>query len=388
MNGEERTPTLDDWLTPPHHRRGLHRVEQVVRCATIARGDGAVRELPTAAEPLDWDAITVEATRGGEISGDEYLRRSHTDGLIVLRGDEIVFERYGGEFSANTTHIVMSISKSFCGMLAGVLVATGDLDLDGQVRHYVPELDGTSFGGATVQQLLDMTAAPHYDMSYLDPAAEVHAGDRAAGWRPRLPGDAVGTRAFLTALRGGGSHGTGFQYCSGTTDVLAWVLERAGGSDYRELMAACIWSRIGAEADAFITIDDHGTPYACAGMGMRLRDLARFGRLILDGGQRDGVPVIPADWIAETRRGGRFATTVESDAADTGTYKNQWWIPGDSHEGFYGVGIFGQYLWLDPLADVVIAKFSAEDSPVAESPESVHALAVIARATTRTAQEI
>lgn len=388
MNRDEHTPTLDDWLTPPHHRRGLHRVEQVVRCATIARGDGPVRELPTAEVPLDWHSITVEAANGGEISGDEYLHRSHTDGLIVLRGNEIVFERYVGEFSASTTHIVMSISKSFCGMLAGVLAATGDLDLDAQARRYVPELDGTSFGASTVQQLLDMTAAPHYDMSYLDPTAEVHAGDRAAGWRRRLPEDTVGTRAFLTGLRGEGSHGSAFQYCSGTTDVLAWVLERAGGSGYRELMARHIWSRIGAEADAFITVDDHGTPYACAGMGMRLRDLARFGRLVLDAGQRDGVPVIPANWIAETRRGGLFATTAVPDATNTGTYKNQWWIAGDSHESFYGVGIFGQYLWLDPVADVVIAKFSAEDSPVADSPESVHALAAIARAATRTVQEI
>ena len=388
MTCDEHIPTSDDWLTPPHHRRGLHRVEQVVRCATISRGDAAVREFSSAAEPLDWDTIAVGSAQGGEISGDEYLRRSHTDGLIVLRGDEIVFERYVGEFAANTKHIVMSISKSFCGMLSGVLVAADDLDLGAQVRHYVPELDRTSFGAATVQQLLDMTAAPHYDMSYLDPAAEVHAGDRAAGWRPRLPGDVVGTRTFLAGLRGEGRHGSDFQYCSGTTDVLSWVLERAGGSGYRELMAEHVWSRIGAEDDAFITIDDHGTPYACAGMGMRLRDLARFGRLILDGGQRDGVSVIPESWIAETRRGGRFGTAAESDATDAGTYKNQWWIPGDPHGSFYGVGIFGQYLWLDSSADIVIAKFSADDSPVDESPESVHALAAIARATTRTAQEI
>ncbi|ORA36284.1 serine hydrolase domain-containing protein [Mycobacterium aquaticum] len=388
MNHDEHAPALDDWLTPPHHRQGLHRVEQFVRCAPITRGDAAVRELPIGTEQLDWDAVAVDAAEGREISGDEFLRRSHTDGILVLRGDEIVFERYFDDFTPNTTHIVMSISKSFCGMLAGVLASMGALDVAAQVRYYIPELDGSSFGTATVRQLLDMTAAPNYDMSYLDPAAEVHAGDRAAGWRARRPGDVAGTRAFLAQLRGAGKHGSAFQYCSGTTDVLSWVIERAGGSGYREMMGEHIWSKIGAEADAFLTVDDHGTPYACAGMGMRLRDLARFGRLVLDGGQRDGVPVIPADWIAETRRGGHFATTAESDAENTGTYKNQWWIPGDSHESFYGVGIFGQYLWLDPSADVVIAKFSADDSPVAETPESVHALAAIARAATRTAQEI
>lgn len=376
-----------NWLTPPHHRLGLHRVEDVVPCTTIARGEAPARKLVPASEPLDWDLLTVPGPQGGPISAEEFLARTHTDGILVLRGDTILAERYFGEFTSASHHIVMSISKSFAGMLAGVLAAAGLLDLEATVPTYVPELAAGSYAGATVGQLLDMTAAPHYDMSYLEPTAEVHAGDRAAGWRPRQPEDVVGTRPFLAQLRGAGRHGADFQYCSGTTDVLAWVLERAGGAGYGELMRRHLWSWIGAEDDAFVTVDDHGTPYACAGMGMRLRDLARFGRLVLDDGWREGTPVVPADWIARTRRGGHFATTAESDSAAGGTYKNQWWIPGDDHGSFYGVGIFGQYLWLDPQSDVVIAKFSATDQPVADTPAHLDALGAIARAAALTRQE-
>ncbi|MGW5778792.1 serine hydrolase domain-containing protein [Streptomyces sp. NPDC003863] len=377
-----------NWLTPPHHRLGLHRVEDVIPCATLARGEAPVRELVPATEPLDWGLLTVPGPDGRAVGAEEWLARTHTDGILVLRGETILAERYFGEFTAASRHIAMSLSKSFAGMLAGVLAAAGLLDVDAAVPTYVPELAAGSYADATVGQLLDMTAAPHYDMSYLEPDAEVHAGDRAAGWRPRRTDDVVGTRSFLAGLRGAGRHGAGFQYCSGTTDVLAWVLERAGGAGYGELMRRHIWSRIGAEDDAFVTVDDRGTPYACAGMGMRLRDLARFGRLVLDDGWREGTPVVPADWIARTRRGGLFTTTAESDAAAGGTYKNQWWIPGDDHGSFYGVGIFGQYLWLDPRTDVVIAKFSATGRPVAETPAELDALGALARAAAVTPQEV
>ncbi|MFF0749349.1 serine hydrolase domain-containing protein [Streptomyces sp. NPDC004267] len=376
-----------NWLTPPHHRSGLHRVEDVISCATVARGDAPVRGLQCTRNPLDWDLLTVPGPEGRPIRAAEFLARTHTDGILVLRGDTVIGERYFGEFTSASRHIVMSLSKSFAGMLAGVLASAGLLEPDAAVPAYVPELAGGSYAGATVGQLLDMTAAPHYDMSYLEPTAEVHVGDRAAGWRPRRPGDVVGIRPFLSRLRGAGRHGAGFQYCSGTTDVLAWVLERAGGAGYGELMRRHVWSWIGAEDDAFVTVDDHGTPYACAGMGMRLRDLARFGRLVLDDGWREGTAVLPADWIARTRRGGDFATTAESDAAAGGTYKNQWWIPGDDHGSFYGVGIFGQYLWLDPRTDVVIAKFSATDEPVAGTPAVLDALGAISRAAAEIPQE-
>ncbi|MFF9483185.1 serine hydrolase domain-containing protein [Streptomyces sp. NPDC014733] len=369
--------TTANWATPPHHRDGLHQVDRLIACAEIAAAPGTPRTLTEAAIGLDWAALKLPVEENRSVPAAEFLKLTRTDAILVLRGDEVLFEDYRGDNTATTRHIVMSISKSFCGMLAGTLVAEGRLDTEDTVATIVPELSGTSFGQATVRQLLDMTAAPHYDMTYLDPASEANAGDRAAGWRPRTGDDAPGTRAFLAGLRGAGEHGARFQYCSGTTDALSWTLERAAGEDYRSLMESRIWSRIGAEANAYITVDPLGTPYACAGMGMRLRDLARFGRLVLNGGWYDGTQVIPREWIAQTRAGGDF--TVPEDSA-SGTYRNQWWIPDSRQGSFYAVGIFGQYLWLDPENDVVVAKFSCCDSPVDHRPDHIPALAAIARA--------
>ena len=376
------TPTLDTWATPPHHRAGLRQVDQIVPTATIHRGSDDPRALVRSDGVLD-SSLPVGQTDRGALSLEDYVQATHTDGLIVLRGEEIVLERYVGDFTPESTHIVMSISKSVGGMVAGILVGQGRLDPAAQVTTYVPELDDGAWAGATVQQVLDMTAAPAYDMSYLDPESEVHAGDRAAGWRPRREGDVLGTRTFLSGVRGSGTHGSDFQYCSGTTDVLAWVLERAGGTDYRSLLEDLVWSRIGAEADAWITVDSLGTPYACAGMGMRLRDLARFGRLVLDDGVRDGSVVIPEAWIRRTRQGGDFSTTGGDETLPAGTYKNQWWIPDHEHGSFYAVGIFGQFLWLDPTNDVVIARFAAEGTPEPDEARAVAAFHALSDAAAR-----
>lgn len=190
-------------------------------------------------------------------------------------------------------------------------------------------------------------------------------------------------RAFLAGLAPDGPHGLRFQYCSATTDVLAWVLERAAGRPYPELLGERIWSRIGAEHDAVITLDPVGAPYACAGIHATARDLARFGRCVLDGGRVAGRQVIPEEWIRATRRGGRTAVLPDRDLGSIyphGTYRNQWWAPGDSAGTFFGIGIFGQYLWLDPVRNVVIVKFSSLPHPRDGRAEHAAALAAIAEA--------
>lgn len=369
--------SLDTWLLPPHNRHSLHQVDRLVPVATIARGDRAPRALSPADTSHEADHSAVALAPGREATLLEFLEMTNTDAFIVLRGDQVLYERYFGDNTRESRHIVMSVSKSLCGMLAGILVDDGLLDVDAKTSMYVPELENGSYGGSTVGQLLDMTALPDFDMTYTDPSAEVQAGDRSAGWRPRRDDDADGTRAFLERLQGSGGHGTAFQYCSATTDVLAWVLERAADMPYARLLETKLWQNLGAEDDAVITVDNRGTPYACAGISMRLRDLARFGRLILDDGRIDGRQVIPEEWIRTTAQGGVFDTSLYGDSTP-GTYRNQWWIPGGSHGSFYAVGIFSQYLWLDPSTGITIAKFSSETGPLNHKSEHLNALHSIA----------
>jgi CubicO group peptidase (beta-lactamase class C family) len=379
---DSRSVSLTNWLEPPHNRWSLHHVEEIVATAQISRGVGSTRPLPE----LKQDLSQVRLGTAGPGAGwtmEDFLEATSTDGLLVLRGENIVYERYFSDSTASTKHLAMSVSKSICGMLAGVLVAEGLLDLQATVASYIPELSKAAHAQSTITQLLDMTSSLRFDMDYPNPDSDVQTEDRCTGWRPSLPGDPAGTRAFLAGLQADIAHGEVFQYCSATTDVLAWVLERASGLPYARLVQERIWSRIGAEHDAYVCVDDHDTPYACAGLGMTLRDLARFGRMILDGGTSQGREVIPTDWIIRTRDDCSNDVGLSSEFADfhaAGAYRNQWWITGDERGSFYGRGIFGQYLWLDPTSDVIIAKFSSQPGQRDQVPEHVAALGAIAAA--------
>jgi CubicO group peptidase (beta-lactamase class C family) len=353
--------TLDNWLEADSIGWSLQHVPELVATTAISRGIGPPRSL---------------RGQGAGLDLGDFCARTYTDALIVIRGDTVLHERYFGEMTPATRHIVMSVSKSVAGLVAG----TTGIDVAGRVSHYIPELTDGPYGTATVEDLLNMTVTLRYDMDHTDPDSEVAAEDRAAGWRPRRPGDpAGGSHDFLRRLRSAPDNDT-FQYSSATTEVLGWVLERAAGTPYPQLVSEALWSRMGAAHDAFITVDEAGTGYACAGIGMTLRDLARFGRLILDGGSYDGSQVIPEEWIKQTFAGGDPAVTADHPFRDylaEGSYRNQWWITG--YGPIYASGLLGQYLWLDPARDIVIAKFSSIPVELDQRAEHVRGFQHIAQ---------
>lgn len=341
--------TLDNWQEGPANRWAFQHVDEIVATTTLSRGTGPTLELSPGPSP--------------SLPGlDDFLERTATDAFVVLRGHTIIVERYLNGMTPSTRHLLQSVSKSMCATVFGRYVGSGQIDVTAPVAQYLPELTGSGFADATIQQVLDMTAAVTYDETYEDPESEVAQHERVGGWRTPRPGDPADTYAFLPTVGGAGEHGRTFEYCSANTEVLAWVLEKVTGRGYAELLASDLWSRIGAEHDAFVTVDRSGFPMASGGMCVTARDLARFGRVLLDGGT---VPwagsVVPGPWLADIRRGGDRSAAAESmaEAHPEGSYRNQFWVTGDAHGSFYGVGIYGQYVWMDPTADVVIAKLSS-----------------------------
>jgi CubicO group peptidase (beta-lactamase class C family) len=340
--------TADSWQESPHHRWAFQHIDEILDTVVIPRGDGPVLELVDG-EPIDPPGLDAE------------LRACWTDGLLVLRGREIRLERYLNGMHRGTRHLLMSVSKSLTSTVFSQFVARGQVDVRQPVASYVPALAGSAYGDATVQQTLDMTVAVAYDEAYDDPQSEVQRHDRSAGWRAPREGDPAGVREFLTTLRKDGEHGQAFRYCSANTDVLAWILEEVSGQPFSELLSSDLWSRLGVESDAFATVDGEGFVYANAGICTTLRDLARFGRMVLDGGAAaDGSQLVPRAWIDDIRGGGVPGTDVSAmpTALPRGSYRNQFWVTGDEHGCFAGVGIFGQLVWMNPADDTVVATFS------------------------------
>jgi CubicO group peptidase (beta-lactamase class C family) len=348
-------PTLDTWQEPPHNRWAFGNLAELLPTAAISRRD-PLRPRPASAR-LDRVAAVSDLERR--------LEETCTDALVVRQGDEVVAEYYRAGFAPDQGHLLMSVSKSLCGLVVGALVDRGDLDPDRAIADLVPELAGSAYDGPSVRDALDMRVDVDYREDYLDPATEVQTHDRSAGWRTRRADDPEDTYAFLTTLRGSGTPGV-FQYCSATTDVLAWVVERVSGLRFNEALSHFLWSRLDADHDASITVDRTGFGFANGGVSCTARDLARVGRLVLDGGRAPGGRVVSEEWARSILAGGDPAAMVDAPfkaAFPQGSYAGQWWHLGNERGNVTGIGIHGQNLWLDPASDSVIVKLSSWPRP-------------------------
>ena len=359
----ERGVTLANWQDPPFNLWGFQHVRDLIPTARIARGDGPVWRLPRA----DRDLSKLRFRVGGrQLTLDTMLRETWTDGFLVLHRGRIVFERYHNGLTPDTTHIVMSVSKSIVSAIAGILVARGMLDPSASVTRVLPELSGTSFDCATVQQLLDMRTGTRFDEDYTNPKADVRVFEQVYLMRPRsdpdLPTDAT---EYFATLPNDGEHGGPFRYRSVLIDVLGWVLERAGGARLAELISRELWQPMGAEFDAEITVDAHGNAMADGGVCATLRDLGRFGQLFLQGGRRGRRLLVPSAWISDTIRGApdgpaAFEEGGGSEGFGPGShYRNAWWVREPATPFFNASGINGQSVFIHGPSHTVFAKLSS-----------------------------
>jgi CubicO group peptidase (beta-lactamase class C family) len=359
----ERLVTLANWQDPPFNRWGFQHVRDLIPTARIPRGRGRARPLPRAERDLS--GLTVRAGRR-RIAFERFLDETYTDGFLVLHGGRIVAEHYRNGLTPDTTHLLMSVSKSVTSTVVGILAGTGALSPSDLVTTHVPELGGTSFDGCSIRHLLDMRAGTRFDEDYDNPVADVRVYEQVYLWRPRtrpdLPGDATSYFATLANAR---PHGGAFEYRSVLTDVLGWVAERAGGVRLHELIARDLWQPMGAEFDAEITVDAHGNAMADGGISCTLRDLARFGLLMLRRGRRGSSAIVPEAWIRDILT--PEPDTVDAMASDPdaaaelppgGYYRDQWWVASGTRPTYYGAGINGQLVLIDGPMDVVIAKLS------------------------------
>jgi CubicO group peptidase (beta-lactamase class C family) len=184
----------------------------------------------------------------------------------------------------------MSMTKSMTGLLAEILVAGGRLDDTAKVSSIIPELADSGFGSATVRQVMDMTTALDYSGDYGDPEADIWAYSAAASPLPKPKGyeGPNGYFGYLMGVKTDGIHGEAFGYRAINTDALGRIVSRVTGKTVADLLSERIWSRMGAEQDAYMTVDAKGTPFAGGGLSAGLRDLGRIGLLMLNSGEING----------------------------------------------------------------------------------------------------
>jgi CubicO group peptidase (beta-lactamase class C family) len=210
-----------------------------------------------------------------------------------------------------------------------------------------------------------------FDEDYLATSGPIIAYRKAANWNPREPGDGpADLRSFFRGLRqSDGAHEGRFHYVSPNTDLLGWVIERATGRRYADLLSELLWRPMGATASAYITVDGLGAPRAAGGICATVRDLALLGQLLVDGGRRGDRPIIPAEWIDDILRNGDPAAWDQSIFTPFFPgmpmhYRAKWYVDRRASPMMFGLGIHGQYLFVDPGQEVVIAKVSSQPPPL------------------------
>ena len=354
---------LATWQDPPNVRWAFQHMREIIPTQPIPAA-ASPRPLVPALDPTVGE-VQLSRLDGSAATALDVFADTWTDAVVVLHDGKLVDERYFGDMTAATPHLLMSVTKSVVGCVSGILAGQGVLDPEAPVTNYVPEVAGSGYDGATVRHLLDMRTGVAFREAYVEPDAEVRVMERSMGWRPLLEGDPLGMYDYLTTLGTASAHGGDFTYRSADTDMLGWVLERASGRRMADLVSNLLWVPIGAEYDANITCDPVGSAIHDGGMSATARDLARFGQLLLDDGVVDGENVVPSSWLADAwdpspdvRQA--FANTDNEQVLTGGWYRSKFWfVPGPDGDALVCLGIHGQMVYVNRDTRTVGVKFSS-----------------------------
>ena len=352
--------TLANWRAAPFNRWGFQHVRELIPSADIPNEPRRVRELPVEKRSID---LRVEPDTGEPLTLEGFLAETDTDGFVILHRGRVVAEHYANGMTPETPHILMSVSKSMMGLLFGSL----GIDAERPVTDFVPEVGPTAYAGASVRHLLDMRAGVKFDEDYLATTGPIVEYRKSTGWNALGPGETAGDlHSFYKELtQRDGPHGGRFHYISTNSDLLGWVIERATGQRYADLVSEHLWKLIGAERNAYITVDRLGAPRCAGGMCVTVRDLARSGLWMIEH---------PSSWIEDIEKNG------DRGAWDKGSfvpyfpglpihYRSQWYVL-HANRGekavplIFGVGIHGQNLFIDRKNELVIAKLSSQAMPL------------------------
>lgn len=327
------------------------------------------RRIGRAPVALNFERGTVDIRyvhEGRQTSLADYLSRRPATGLLIAKGNRILFEQYQYARTDTDRLLGQSMTKSITGLLVGCALADGVLrSVDDLAQTYVPGLQGSEYGRTPLRALLQMSSGVDFGEERDD------GRDLARLWQDMVLGSGVfqkkkGTVGSLRQFdRRVAPAGTRYHYASIEPDVLAVVLRHALGQPLSDYMQARLWSPLGAEADATWLLDAEGYELGHFGFSAVLRDYARLARLLASDGAWEGRQLIPASWLHD-------ATTVRPSQAYLAPGQSMkfgygyllWLLPGERRQ-FALVGQNGQRICIDPPSGVVMVHTALEDIPEA-----------------------
>jgi len=357
-----------NYFSFPKLRWSVCHLREFLPTEEISRGVGAPvpLEYPTPAAfaqlRADIDALTFRPMDSdADMTWEESLYANYTDGMLILHKGQVVYERYFGCLEEDGKHAIMSMTKSITGLLGEILVAEGVLDDTLLVRDVIPEIGDSAFATATVRQVMDMTTGVQYSEDYSDPNADIWVYSRAASPLPKPEGydGPDGYWEYLQQVPPDGDHGAAFHYKTINSDMLGWIISRVTGRAVTDLASDRLWRPMGAEQDAYQTVDGKGVPFAGGGVTAGLRDLGRLGQLMLDEGRLNGAQLFPPEVAQKIAAGGDPAKFAGFPTIPDGSYTSQWWVFHNTHGAYAARGVHGQTIYVDPTAEMVLVRLAS-----------------------------
>lgn len=303
-------------------------------------------------------------------STEDFIAATDTAALLVLKNGAVRLERYWLTGRRDVQWISFSVAKSFISTLIGIAVGEGCIQsIDDPINRYAPALDGSAYAGVSIRDVLQMSSRVRWNEDYSNPDAEIHKLSAVIS-------GAQSADAFLASIERDRKPGTVCQYNSADTQALGSLLINATGRSITDYMQEKLCDPLGMESPSYWLLDSEATEMAFCGINMTARDFAKLGELFRNNGIWNGQQIVPEDWVSA-------ATTVENSHTSCGNvvlgdhqfplgYGYQWWIPDGNDGEFSAIGIYNQFVYVDPSRDVVIVKLSANHAYGTSPDESAN----------------
>ncbi|TVQ95276.1 MAG: class C beta-lactamase-related serine hydrolase [Deltaproteobacteria bacterium] len=335
-----------------HRAEHFRNMDRIFPTRLVPRGED-VWTLPVAPRTL----TTTYTFRGEERDLGAFLDRTETTGLLVLHRGRIVHEVYRLGADETSLFTSWSVAKSVLGVLIGIALDEGAIaDVRDPIGLYVPALAGSGYANVPIEDVLTMSSGVHFDEDYENPRSDINM----LFVRAMVHGTPL--EESIAALESVRPPGTFNEYISSDSMALGLVLEAATGMRLADYLSSRLWAPMGAETDATWNTDRTGREFALCCLNATLRDYARFGQLVLQGGARDERSIVPTSWLeASVNPVAPHLQPGENPASSwTFGYGYKWWLPEEPQGDFTAIGVWGQYVYVNPAREVVIVKTSTD----------------------------
>jgi CubicO group peptidase (beta-lactamase class C family) len=353
-------PNIDRFLMVSSLFTGAEQYDNFPRSAELFPHS----TMPAAASPQKFpQAARLQLPPSFSHQGQTYetqafLETTDTAALLVLKNGEIIYENYWLTGGPNVNWLSMSVAKSFVSATLGIAVDEGFVkSIEQPITDYVPSLAGSAYDGVRIKDILQMSSGARWNEDYSDPDSDVMRFAEIFALGGSL-------NEFTATLQRQRPPGTFNQYNSADTQALAMLISQATGRSLTDYMTEKLWLPMGPENDAYWMLDAEGVEMAFGGLNATARDYAKLGELFRLKGRRDGRQIVPEAWV-------HASITPDAPHLMAGNNPNsdypmgyglQWWVPEGTEGEFSAIGVYNQFIFVNPTRDTVIVKLSANNA--------------------------